>query len=228
MVCRLNSCASIVADCRAVNASSVHRQYLRNPPLERAAMAADPLVELRRWVDSAVAAGLTDPVGMVLATADVRGRPSARVVLLRGVDQGLSFYTDYGSRKGRELAANAQAAATFWWPQLERCVRVEGRVEKLSRAESRAYFSDRPRGSQLAAVASLQSQPIESREALEARMAETARHYEGSDVECPERWGGYRLVPERVEFWQGRDNRAHDRLVYLRVGDSWRVERLQP
>lgn len=206
----------------------MHRQYLRNPPLDRAALAADPLVQLARWVDAAEAAGLTDPAGMVLATAGAGGQPSARVVLLRGVDRGLRFYTDYESRKGRDLVGNAQAAATFWWPSLERCVRVEGTVEKLARAESQVYFSARPRGSQLAAVASLQSQAIESREALEARMADAERRYQGMEVQCPDRWGGYRLVPERLEFWQGRDNRAHDRLVYLRTGDRWRIERLQP
>lgn len=219
---------AIVSDFHAMNAPGLHRQYTRNPPLEVAELAPEPLMQLRRWIDAARAAGMIEPTAMAVATVDADGQPSARVVLMRALDTGVVFYSNYLSRKGRALAANARAAATFWWDKLERSVRVEGRVERVDRATSVAYFHSRPRGSQLASLTSHQSQPMAGRDAFETRMAENIARFEGQDVPCPEHWGGYRIVPARVEFWQGRGDRAHDRLVYVSAGESWRIERLQP
>jgi pyridoxamine 5'-phosphate oxidase len=166
---------------------------------------------------------------MTLATATPDGRPSARMVLLRGFDErGFCFYTNYESRKGGELAANPNAALVFWWGELERQVRIEGRVERTSRSESEAYFRSRPPGSQLSAAASPQSQVIDGRAVLEERVARLATGQKDGEVPLPGFWGGYRLVPEVVEFWQGRPNRLHDRLRYRRAGDRWRIERLAP
>jgi pyridoxamine 5'-phosphate oxidase len=166
---------------------------------------------------------------MTLATATPDGRPSARMVLLRGFDErGFCFYTNYESRKGIELAANPRAALVFWWGELERQVRIEGTVSATSREESEAYFHSRPPGSQLSAAASPQSRVIEGRAILERRVAELATGSTDGKVPLPEFWGGYRLAHEVVEFWQGRPNRLHDRLRYRRVGAAWRIERLAP
>ena len=167
---------------------------------------------------------------MTLATATPDGRPSARMVLLKGVDaRGFAFFTNYESRKGAELAANPRAALVFFWVQLERQVRVEGRVERLSAEESDAYFASRPEGSQLGAWASQQSAVLPDRGPLEARYEELRAQYEGQEVPRPTFWGGFRVVPETVEFWQGRVNRLHDRLRYRRQDDgSWVIERLSP
>lgn len=206
-------------------------QYTRNPPLEADALDPNPLRQLDLWVESARAAGMQEPTAATLATATADGRPSARIVLYKGVDEGgLSFYTNYHSRKGRELAENPFAAMVFWWDRLERQVRVEGAVEPLPRAVSATYFASRPRESQLSAVVSEQSETVTSREALEARMEEAAAHFGDGAIPCPAHWGGYRLRPDRVEFWQGRLGRAHDRLVYLRSAGNqdWQIARLQP
>jgi pyridoxamine 5'-phosphate oxidase len=204
--------------------------YSRNPPLNEGDLAADPLVQLERWLAEAAAAGMIEPGAMTLATVADDGRPSARIVLFKGiVDGGLSFYTNYEGRKGRELARDPRAALVFWWDRLERQVRVEGRVEKLAPAQSRAYFQQRPRASQLGALASRQSQPVASRAELDARLESLTREHEGRDVPCPPHWGGYRLVPERFEFWLGRRNRMHDRLELQRAADgAWRLRRLEP
>jgi pyridoxamine 5'-phosphate oxidase len=206
----------------------MRREYARGA-LAEAEVDADPVVQFGRWFQQAEEAGLLEPTAMTLATATPDGRPSARMVLLRGFDQrGFVFYSNYDSRKGAELAANPLAALVFWWGELERQVRVEGRVERTSRPESEAYFRSRPPGSQLSAAASPQSQVIEGRAALERRVAQLlARHPDGQ-VPLPPFWGGYRVVPEVVEFWQGRPNRLHDRLRYRRAGDGWRIERLAP
>lgn len=205
-----------------------HRQYTRNPPLLEDALAADPLAQFNDWLQQARAVGMIEPAAMTLATVDADGRPSARVVLLRGLDSGLCFYTHYDSRKARALAAQPLAAATFWWDRLERSVRFEGAVARLTPAESERYFRSRPRGSQIGALSSQQSQPVASRAALDARLAENTTRYANREVPMPADWGGYRLTPDVVEFWQGRDNRFHDRLRYRRSAAGWVIERLQP
>jgi pyridoxamine 5'-phosphate oxidase len=166
---------------------------------------------------------------MTLATATPDGQPAARMVLLRGLDaRGFVFFTNYDSRKGQELAANPRAALVFWWDALKRQVRIEGRIEVVTAAESDAYFKARPRGHRLAALASPQSQVIPDRASLEQRMRQLETQYPGEDVPRPANWGGYRVVPAVIEFWQGRPNRVHDRLRYERLGDDWRIQRLAP
>ena len=189
----------------------------------------DPLSEVRRWYDEAVAAGAPEPNAMALATASPDGMPSVRIVLLKGIDdRGIQFYTNYESRKGRELAANPRAAVTLHWPQLHRAVRVEGAVERLTEEESDAYFASRPRGSRLGAWASRQGAPIPDRSALERALSEADARYPGDEVERPGYWGGFRLVPSAVELWQGRENRLHDRVHWVRSDAGWRSERLSP
>jgi pyridoxamine 5'-phosphate oxidase len=191
---------------------------------------ANPIEQFRGWFDEAIAANLHEPNAMTLATAAPDGRPSARVVLLKGFDErGFVFYTSYEGRKAKELEINPYCALVFYWGELERQVRVEGRVERIPDEESDAYFEGRPRGGQLGAWASEQSRPIKSRDALEERLRELEAEYEGREVPRPPFWGGYRVEPEVIEFWQGRENRLHDRLVYRRSeGDGWERERLQP
>jgi pyridoxamine 5'-phosphate oxidase len=205
-------------------------QYTRQPPLIESALDADPLAQLARWLDDARAAGMIEPSAMTLATATQDGQPSARIVLFKGAhDGGLTFYTNYDSRKGGELAANARAALVFWWDKLERSVRVEGSVEKLPRAMGEAYARSRPRGSQLSALTSRQSRVVASRAELEKRLAENDARIGGKELPVPENWGGYLLRPAMFEFWQGRADRLHDRLVYrAAAGGKWRVERLEP
>lgn len=197
--------------------------------LDEASVGDDPLAFLRVWMDAAREEGIAEPNAFCLATADASGRPSARIVLLRGLDaRGLVFYTSYFSRKGRELGENPVAAATFFWAALQRQVRVEGPVSRLDDDESDAYFRSRPRGHRLSAWASEQSEPIERRELLEERVAHFAERFEGEEIERPHSWGGYLLAPETVEFWQGRADRLHDRLVFARDAAGWRLSRLQP
>jgi pyridoxamine 5'-phosphate oxidase len=193
-------------------------------------VGGDPLSGVRAWFEEAVAEGLFEPDAMALATASPDGMPSVRIVLLKGIDdRGLRFFTNYGSRKGRELDANPRAAVTIHWATMHRVVRAEGAVERLTGEESDAYFASRGRESRLGAWASKQGTPIASREMLEAAFAEAAERYPDEDVPRPEYWGGYRLVPEAIEFWQGRPNRLHDREHFLRADDgSWRSERLSP
>lgn len=190
----------------------------------------DPLAFLERWWKTAEQQGLTLAEGMALSTVGADGRPSSRLVLLKGLDaEGLLFYSNYTSRKASELAHNPQAALLFWWPDLERQVRVEGRVEKTDAATSDAYFHSRPRGSRISAWASPQSQVVPDRATLERLSDELEARFEGQEVPRPAFWGGYRLRPDRMEFWQGRARRLHDRLRYLRNDDgSWRIERLAP
>jgi pyridoxamine 5'-phosphate oxidase len=187
----------------------------------------DPLRQFSRWFDEAAAAGVAMPEAMALATATRDGRPSVRMVLLKGFDErGFAFYTGYESRKGRELAENPRAALLFHWPG--RQARIEGPVERLPAEESDAYFASRPRGSRLSAIASRQSEVISRREELEGRVAELEKRFAGTEPPRPDRWGGYRLVPETYELWQHRDDRLHDRLRYRRDGDGWLLERLSP
>jgi pyridoxamine 5'-phosphate oxidase len=192
-------------------------------------LADDPIAQLEAWVVDSRAAGSQADL-MTLATADAGGRPSARIVLLRGVDErGLTFFTNRTSRKGRELADNPRAAAVLHWWELGRQVRVEGTVAPVSDEESRAYWTTRPRGSQIAAWASRQSQPLTGRDELEARVAELEARFAGDDVPLPPFWGGYRLAPECIELWEHRESRLHDRIRYERTADAgWRRERLAP
>jgi pyridoxamine 5'-phosphate oxidase len=198
--------------------------------LQETDLHPDPFREFRAWFDAAVAAQPINPDAMTLATATPDGQPSARVVLLKGVDErGFVFFTNYESRKGMELDANPRAALVFYWPALERQVRVEGRVERTSAEESDAYFRSRPWGSRLGALASPQSRVIPGRDVLEQRMTELLRQYPDHDIPRPAHWGGYRLVPTLIEFWQGQPNRLHDRLCYERREDgSWDIRRLAP
>jgi pyridoxamine 5'-phosphate oxidase len=206
----------------------MRREYAREA-LAEADVDADPVAQFGRWFEQATQAGLLEPSAMTLATATPDGRPSARMVLLRGFDErGFCFYSNYESRKAAELAANPRAALVFWWDALERQVRIEGRVERTTREESEAYFHSRPPGSQLSAAASPQSRVIEDRAVLEEQVRRLATDSHDGQVPLPDSWGGYRLTPEVVEFWQGRPNRLHDRLRYRRAGDAWVIERLAP
>jgi pyridoxamine 5'-phosphate oxidase len=207
----------------------LREQYTR-AGLEESDTDPNPIEQFRIWFDEALATNLHEPNAMIVATATPDGRPSARVVLLKGFDErGFVFYTNYEGRKGQELEANPYAALLFYWGELERQVRLEGRVGRIPAEESDAYFAGRPRGSQLGAWTSEQSRPIKGRGALEKRLRELEAEYEGREVPRPPFWGGYRVEPETMEFWQGRENRLHDRLVYRRSEDGgWRRERLQP
>ena len=189
----------------------------------------DPIERFQEWFREAEQAGVEVPEAMTLATAGADGAPSARMVLLKGADdEGFVFYSGYVSRKAGELDQNPRAALVFYWRPLGKQVRVEGPVERVSEGESAAYFATRPRGSQLAAWASQQSQPLDGREELERRYAELERKYEGREVPRPPHWGGYRLRPETIEFWEHRENRLHERLCYTRAREGWRAELLSP
>jgi pyridoxamine 5'-phosphate oxidase len=213
---------------RGMDPSELRREY-RAAGLERDALDDDPVVQFGRWFAEAERADLIEPNAMTLATSSPDGRPSARIVLLKGFGpDGFVFFSNYDSRKGGELAANPNAALVFWWPPLERQVRLEGRVERTTMEESEAYWASRPLGSRLAALASAQSQVLAGREELVRRVEELAARHRDGDVPLPEAWGGYRLVPDAFEFWQGQPNRLHDRFRYTRQPDGWRIERLSP
>jgi pyridoxamine 5'-phosphate oxidase len=200
------------------------------PGLGKGDLDPDPLRQFAAWYEAAIAAGVLRPDAMALATVTPDGEPANRLVLLKGVDgEGFVFFTDNDSDKGRDLAARPRAALLFYWPNLHRQVRVVGTTSPVSAGESDTYFASRPRGSQLSAWASRQSQFVESRAVLERRMEQLDAQYEGRAVPRPPYWGGYRLAPDTVEFWQGRPDRLHDRLRYSRQPDgSWLVERLGP
>ncbi len=197
--------------------------------LEEASVPADPFVLFRTWLEDALASSETEPNAMAVASVDPSARPSLRMVLLRGYDErGFVFFTNYESRKGLELELNANAALLWYWGSLQRQIRVEGVAEQIAAADSDDYFAQRPRGHRIGAWASPQSHAVASRAALEARVAEAERRFEGREVDRPPHWGGYRVAPLSFEFWQGRPNRVHDRIRYLREGSAWKINRLAP
>ena len=208
--------------------AQLRQEYMRES-LDEGDVAGDPIKQFRAWFDEAVRSELPMLNAMTLATVSKSGQPSARMVLLKGLDErGFVFYTDYQSRKAQELAVNPRAALLFYWIELEREVRIEGNVEKTTIAESDAYFGSRPLGSRLAAIASAQSAVLPNRQLLEQRYAEMAKHY-GDAPPRPANWGGYRVLPDAVEFWQGRPNRLHDRLLYRKAAaGEWDIVRLAP
>jgi pyridoxamine 5'-phosphate oxidase len=208
--------------------AALREEYTRTGLVE-ADVVPDPVVQFRAWFRDALAADLHEPNAMTLATTTPDGGPSARTVLLKGYDErGFVFYTNYEGRKARELEANPLCALLFYWGELERQVRIEGRASRLSGEESDAYFASRPRGSRIGAWASEQSRPVEDRSILEERVRVLEAEYEGREIPRPPFWGGYRIEPETIEFWQGRENRLHDRIVYHRSGRGWKIVRLQP
>jgi pyridoxamine 5'-phosphate oxidase len=205
------------------------RRDYEGQDLDPAAVAPDPIEQFRAWMRAARESGVYEPEAMTVSTVGDDGRPSSRYVLLRGLDErGFSFFTNYESAKGRALAQRPFAALTFGWLALHRAIRVEGDVEKLPAQESDAYFASRPRGAQISAWASPQSTVIAGRDELDRAMADVEERFAGVEVPRPPHWGGFLVRPERVELWQGRPNRLHDRVRYQRDGDGWRIERLAP
>jgi pyridoxamine 5'-phosphate oxidase len=209
--------------------TELRREYLANG-ITKADMVADPVEQFRNWFETAREHRPDDVSSMTLATADATGMPSARIVLLKHFDQdGFAWYTDYESQKGQALATNPKAEILFYWYGLERQIRIQGSVEKLTPEQADQYFNSRPLGSRLSANISHQSQPVDNRETLEAKVAELEASITDDHVPRPERWGGYRLVPSRFEFWQGRESRLHDRLIYVKDDNNqWVIERIQP
>lgn len=210
-----------------MNIAELRQEYMR-AGLDEARADPDPLRQFERWFDDALRAKLPLPNAMTLATTDTRGAATARIVLLKGVDRGgFVFYTNYRSRKGREIEAKSSACLLFLWSDLERQVRIEGDAEKVGERESDEYFVTRPLGARHSAWASDQSEPVASRQALEKAMEEVRRRH-GDNPPRPPHWGGYRVLPRSIEFWQGRADRLHDRLLYERAGAGWKIQRLAP
>jgi len=211
-----------------MNIADLRREYQREV-LDESHVDADPFVQFTRWFDEALSAQVMEPNAMCLATCTADGHPSARMVLLKGVDhRGFVFYTDYRSRKGVELTDNPRAALCFFWPELERQVRIVGTVQRVSREESEAYFSSRPLPSRMGAWSSRQSSELVSRDALERELAWVQAQFANGKVPLPEHWGGYRVAAEEIEFWQGRPSRLHDRIRYRVDDGQWRFVRLSP
>lgn len=208
--------------------ADLRRDY-RSPPLHREDLDTDPFAQFDRWFQAARQAGALEPNAMNVATVDASGQPSSRTVLLKFFDRrGFVFYTNLGSRKAQELDANPKVALLFFWPELHRQVKIRGTATRTSTAETLGYFMRRPRGSQLGAWISEQSQPITSRQLLEQKFAEISRKFAAGDVPLPSFWGGFRVEPAAIEFWQGQESRLHDRFLYSRSGSGWNIERLAP
>ncbi|SFG72854.1 pyridoxamine 5'-phosphate oxidase [Neptunomonas qingdaonensis] len=208
--------------------TQLRREYVSQGIADNS-LVADPFQQFTQWFDVACQVRPDDATSMTLATANKQGMPSARIVLLKHFDaDGFAWYTDYQSQKGQALAENPQAEILFYWYGLERQIRIQGRVEKLTVDQADIYFHQRPLGSQLSAAASEQSQPVASRQVLEERVAQLQAQFTEQEIPCPQRWGGYRLIPEKFEFWQGRENRLHDRFQYRLSDNNWIIERLQP
>lgn len=207
----------------------MRREYTQHS-LDTNDVFPDPVLQFQQWFDEATKAQLPEPNAMTLSTISLEGKPSARIVLLKGLEEGsFVFYTNYHSRKGQEIKAYPQVALTFFWVELERQVRIGGSVKKISDERSTQYFHSRPRGSQIGAWVSSQSQKIADRTVLEQRLQELTREFEGQTVPKPPHWGGYAVTPHIVEFWQGRPNRLHDRILYtLKGNNNWTIERLAP
>jgi pyridoxamine 5'-phosphate oxidase len=207
--------------------ADLRREYMR-ASLDEQDTAENPIQQFERWFHEALQADVPEPNAMSLATVGANGRPSSRIVLLKDMGtHGFTWFTNYESRKGQELAENSHAALLFFWIELERQVRIEGRVEQVSAAESDAYFQIRPLGSRIGAIASAQSRSIDNRQTLERQFLHTEQQC-GENPQRPVHWGGYRLIPDAVEFWQGRSSRLHDRILYTRHDEEWRRQRLQP
>ncbi|MCC5832554.1 MAG: pyridoxamine 5'-phosphate oxidase [Chlamydiales bacterium] len=203
-------------------------EYGNMPLLERE-LQSDPVEQFLLWMDEALNAEVMEPNGMILATITATGRPSTRTVLLKEVSGGgFLFYTNYSSRKAEQLALHPYASLTFWWKEIYRQIHIEGAVKRVSRRETLAYFKKRPRGAQLAAHASHQSAPLATRAEIDSMFELQKKKYRGKPVPCPKEWGGYRVVPERIEFWQGLQNRLHDRFLYVKANGEWILSRLSP
>lgn len=208
--------------------AGIRKEYIQNT-LDERSVDISPIVQFKRWFDEAIHSGVEEVNAMTLATADRLGHPSARIVLLKGVDErGFSFFTNYTSRKAQELDSNPYVALIFFWKILERQVRITGSVSKLSAAESDEYFNSRPEGSRIGAWASPQSTVINSRDILDEHVAERSAQFLGKEIPRPDFWGGYLVSPNTIEFWQGRESRLHDRILYTKEGDKWKTARLAP
>jgi len=205
------------------------KKNIQNYDLNESSVDKNPFVQFTKWYESILNSNLNEPTAMMLSTANINGNPSARIVLLKEIDDGgFVFYTNYGSSKGKDLNENPKAALTFFWDELRRQIRIEGRIEKISRETSKEYFSSRPRESQIGAWVSAQSSVIPNRHILENKFDELDEQFGNEEIPLPDFWGGYRLTPNYFEFWQGRENRLHDRICYKKENDDWKIFRIAP